>query len=277
LRLCAIDAIYDPVDAIKPHVAIEKAVQLQPGGADLGHIAGALKPAVPKRTLQYRLKYLVDAGRLVKEGDDRWAKYHMPAAPPQEAPAVPAAAAEREEAVPLSPAGKEIRLCLGQGITARKPVGYDRNFLDSYRPNVTFYLSEEQRAHLAKVGTPNFADQGAGTYAKQILNRLLIDLSWNSSPLEGNTYSLLDTKRLIEFGEEAAGGDRLEAQMIVNHKDAIAFLVGEAANIDFNRYTILNLHGILAQNLLPDPAAAGCGISASASRNPRFILLSCRN
>ena len=245
--------------------AIEEAVGLRPGGADLPEIAGALKPAVPKRTLQYRLKYLVDAGRLVKEGDDRWAKYRLPEAAPEEAaaadekPAAVPAAAEKthEEAVPLSPAGKEIRAYVSQSISARKPVGYNREFLASYRPNETFYLSQEQRAHLAQVGKPNFKDEAAGTYAKQILNRLLIDLSWNSSRLEGNTYSLLDTTRLIELGEAAEGRDRLEAQMIVNHKDAIEFLVNDAEEIGFNRYTILNLHGMLAQNLLPDPGAVG--------------------
>jgi hypothetical protein len=45
--------------------------------------------------------------------------------------------------------------------------------------------------------------------------------------------------------------------MILNHKDAIEFLVGNADEIGFNRYTILNLHAILANNLLADPAAAG--------------------
>jgi hypothetical protein len=101
------------------------------------------------------------------------------------------------------------------------------------------------------------ADQPAGTYAKQILNRLLIDLSWNSSRLEGNTYSLLDTKRLIDFGQEAEGKERLEAQMILNHKDAIEFLVSSAEDIGFNRYTVLNLHALLANNLLADPTAQG--------------------
>ena len=115
--------------------------------------------------------------------------------------AVPAAAEKTEDAaVPLSPASKEMRAYLSQPLNARKPVGYNREFLDSYRPNETFYLSEEQRAHLAKVGKANFDEQAAGTYAKQILTRLLIDLSWNSSRLEGNTYSLLDTTRLIELG-----------------------------------------------------------------------------
>ncbi|HVC57260.1 MAG TPA: Fic family protein, partial [Stellaceae bacterium] len=85
----------------------------------------------------------------------------------------------------------------------------------------------------------------------------MIDLAWNSSRLEGNTYSLLDTKRLIELGEEAEGRAHLEAQMILNHKDAIEFLVSAADEIGFNRYTILNLHALLANNLLADPTAAG--------------------
>ena len=148
-------------------------------------------------------------------------------------------------------------LLLSQPPAARKHAGYNRQFRDSYHPNASFYLLPTERARLAEIGKPSFAAAAPGTYAKQVLNRLLIDLSWNSSRLEGNTYSLLDTKRLIEFGEEAQGRDRLEAQMIMNHKDAIEFLVSAADEIGFNRYTILNLHGILAQNLLQDEGAAG--------------------
>ena len=173
----------------------------------------------------------------------------------------PSSAAAREDAdepvIPLSEAGTAIRDYVRQAPEARKPVGYDRKFLDRYRPNVSFYLTEQDRAHLAAVGRPQIAEQPAGTYAKQILSRLLIDLAWNSSRLEGNTYSLLDTKRLIELGEEAEGRAHLEAQMILNHKDAIEFLVSAADEIGFNRYTILNLHALLANNLLADPTAAG--------------------
>jgi len=237
--------------------AIEQVVQAHPEGISVAEIAKALKSPVARRTLQYRLKSLADAGRIAAEGEGRGAKYRMPAAVKSGAPAAPSPAAEAEEAVPLSAASKDMRQYLSQPVTARKPVGYNRAFLESYRPNKTFYLSEEQRAQLAQVGKPNFTDQAAGTYAKQILNRLLIDLSWNSSRLEGNTYSLLDTTRLIELGEAAEGRDRLEAQMIVNHKNAIEFLVNDAEDIGFNRYTILNLHGILAENLLDDPSAPG--------------------
>lgn len=45
--------------------------------------------------------------------------------------------------------------------------------------------------------------------------------------------------------------------MILNHKDAIEFIVVDTDNIGFNRYTLLNIHALLSNNLLPDPAASG--------------------
>jgi hypothetical protein len=107
------------------------------------------------------------------------------------------------------------------------------------------------------MGRPPDGERPAGTYARTIYSRLLIDLSWNSSRLEGNTYSLLETERLLELGEAAEGKDALEAQMILNHKAAIELLVDQADEIGFNRYTILNLHALLADNLLADPQAGG--------------------
>lgn len=241
--------------------AIEDVVRRHPDGVTAQEIADALPGDLPLRTLQYRLLRLVEEGRLDREGERRWTKYHVPAAKADDEAVATAREAggegEGDDLIPLSEESAAIRTYLRQPPEARKHVGYDREFLDSYRPGVSFYLSEDERAHLAKVGKPQIAEQPAGTYARQILNRLLIDLSWNSSRLEGNTYSLIDTRRLIEFGEEAEGRDRLEAQMILNHKDAIEFLVGEADDIGFNRYTILNLHAMLANNLLADETAAG--------------------
>jgi Protein of unknown function (DUF1488)/Fic/DOC family len=230
-------------------------------GARRSDIAEALK-GIPQRTLQYWLKNLVEQGRLAQEGKGPAARYRFPAVT-EEQKETPARQVRAEEekpekaVVPLSAESEKIREYLWQPSGARKAVGYNRQLLDGYRPNASFYVSPKERAHLAEVGKTNAGVEAAGTYAKQILNRLLIDLSWNSSRLEGNTYSLLDTRRLIEFGEEAQGGNRLEAQMLLNHKDAFAFLVSAADEIGFNRFTILNLHGILAQNLLTDEAAAG--------------------
>ncbi len=204
-------------------------------------------------TLRYRLKRLVEDNRLVREGKARATRYRIPT----EEESSGAVEAPGKQSIPISKAGVAIQKYVRQAPESRKPVGYDRAFLDSYRPNETFYLSDEERAHLYEIGKPQVAEQPAGTYARQILGRLLIDLSWNSSRLEGNTYSLLDTRRLIDFGQAAEGKDQIETQMILNHKDAIELLVTEANEIGFNRYTILNLHAMLANNLLADSDAPG--------------------
>ena len=239
-------------------LAIELVLQRHPGTVSAQQIQAELSPQTPQRTLQYRLKYLATHGRVVKKGEGRWAKYHLPAVAPAADNRAPLERPGRDDAIiPVSKAGNEIQDYLRPPPEARKPAGYNRDFLGAYRPNVTSYLSAAERAHLAEVGGAKVREQPAGTYAKHILNRLLIDLAWNSSRLEGNAYSLLDTKRLIELGEEAQGREHLEAQMILNHKDAIEFLVGSAEEIGFNRYTILNLHALLVNNLLADPAAAG--------------------
>jgi len=233
--------------------AIQDAVRRNPNGVTAQELLHALATPIALRTLQYRLKHLVSRNFLIMQGEGRWARYRAP-----DVVNDPVGREDIDEAViTLSAAGKATRDYVRQPLQARKPVGYNRKFLDRYRPNVSFYLTERDRAHLAGIGRPQIAELPAGTYAKQILNRLLIDLSWNSSRLEGNTYSLLDTRRLIELGEEAVGRAHLEAQMILNHKDAIEFLVGAADDIGFNRYTLLNLHALLANNLLADSASAG--------------------
>src|ERR1035438_740492 len=182
--------------------AIIAAVVRYPGGAGRETIAEAMPRKLAPRTLQFWLKNLVESGRLTSEGVKRAVKYHLPAAAGAAPGATPTEPAEAAAVVPVSGAGAAIQHHLSKPVEVRKPVGYNRTFLDSYRPNVRFYLSEKERESLREIGARHVAAEAAGTYAKQILTRLLIDLSWNSSRLEGNTYSLLDTKRLIEFGEE---------------------------------------------------------------------------
>jgi hypothetical protein len=146
---------------------------------------------------------------------------------------------------------------VSQPLHVRQPVTYNREFLENYRPNVTYYLPEDFRKKMLAVGGVEEGKYPAGTYARQIFHRLLIDLSWNSSRLEGNTYSLLETERLLDWGNAAPGKDLKETQMILNHKAAIEFLINSAEEIGVNRFTILNLHTLLSDNLMPDPAASG--------------------
>jgi hypothetical protein len=88
--------------------------------------------------------------------------------------------------------------------------------LDDYEPNRTKYLPRELKSNLHRVGKPIVADRAAGTFARDILSRLLIDLSWSSSRLEGNTYSRLDTQRLIEFAQVAEGVDARDVEKFVD-------------------------------------------------------------
>ena len=243
-----------PEDVLKELMDV---VADHPDGIAAPGIAERLTGDVPRRTLQYRLRQLVTNGLLKMDGSGRWARYRLAANDDATANEQDDQDRGYGDLIALSDDARAIRDYVQQPVAARKPVGYSQDFLDRYQPNTTFYLGEKDRERLKRLGKPLTSTQPAGTHAKLILNRLLIDLAWNSSRLEGNTYSLLDTKRLIEFGEEAAGRDRVEAQMILNHKDAIEFLVGSVDEIDFNAYTFLNLHALLSNNLLADPAASG--------------------
>ena len=229
-------------------ITLQDLIAEAPDGLSIEEIATQSNFTVDRRTLQRRLEAMVNDGLISRDGKGSDTRYRNGGTPKQPQPTF---------IVPISKQGAVVQAYLNKPLQSRKIVGYDRGFIDSYRPNITHFLSDAERAHLLAIGTPNVAAQGAGTYAKDILNRLLIDLSWNSSRLEGNTYSLLDTKRLVDFGQLAEGKDRREAQMILNHKSAIEFLVQSADEIGFNRITLLNLHALLADGLLDDPTSPG--------------------
>jgi hypothetical protein len=212
-----------------------------------------LFPDVPRRTLQRHLAQLADATAIRVEGRTRARRYFAMGAIASGELALEGYASD----LPLSLDALTALRQVTAPIAKRRPVGYRRDFLERYQPNVTRYLPAPLCHRLHELGRAPTGERPAGTYARQIFDRLLIDLSWASSALEGNTYSRLDTQNLLQFGQAAAGKDALEAQMIVNHKAAIEMLVENAGEIAFDRYTIQNLHALLAENLLPDPGAGG--------------------
>ena len=150
-----------------------------------------------------------------------------------------------------------VRAHLANPYNRRKPASYDKGFIDRYVPGRSFYLGATDRQRLRDAGTPTMEPLPAGTYALRVLERLLVDLSWASSRMEGNTYSILETERLIRFGEEASGRDRREAVMILNHKEAIQYVVDNLDTIAITRPDITNIHALLADGLLADPSMAG--------------------
>ncbi len=181
-------------------------------------------PAIARRTAQRLIAKLIDSGQVAATGEGRARRYFGAVA--QAGSVARCARADRFPTfIPLSADSQDILAYIDQPAAARKPVGYQRDFLDAYRPNATWYLSDSLRRQLHKMGRTTDGDEPAGTYSRAILNRLLIDLSWASSHLEGNTYSRLDTRELIEHGKAARGKAAIETQMILNHKTAIELLV----------------------------------------------------
>ena len=239
--------------------AIEAVVRDHGAPMSVSEIAAALEQQMPRRTLQGRIAALVGNARLAAEGTGRATRYRSP---PYVTLKVSASAGRPEARVQVdvyptvSETGASIRKYVTQPLAQREPVGYRQAFLDGYRPDRP-YLSAEDLGLLHRLGRTSVRRQPAGTHARQVRARLMVDLSWNSSRLEGNTYSLLDTQRLLDLGSEATGKRRDDARMILNHRAAIAFLLDENAEIGFNRHTVCSLHALLSRDLLPDPGALG--------------------
>lgn len=214
------------------------------------------------RTLLRRLGDLAASGRITPTGEGPRRVYRVAGAPASPAEGVRDKPAEpptplEEDYVAMSEAGAEVRSLVRRPISQRDPVGYRIEFLEAYRPGRSWYLPAELRRKLHQMGTMADPERPAGTFARDVFDRLLIDLSWASSRLEGNTYSRLDTQNLIKFGQEAEGKDGQQAQMILNHKRAIEFLVDEADVVGFDRRTVTTLHSALSENLLDDPRDEG--------------------
>ena len=204
-----------------------------------------------RRTLQRYLQRLIEQQRLTTEGESTALVYQL------SADSSAFEALEAELYVPLSPEGAAIRAQVRRALMHRRPVGYRQEFLHAYQPGVTFYLPEPLRRQLHDIGRTAQSQRPAGTYARDIMGRLLVDLSWASSKLEGNTYSRLDTQNLIELGQIAQGKDAIETQMILNHKAAIEMLIEDAGEVAFDAFTFKNLHAVLSQELLREPQASG--------------------
>jgi hypothetical protein len=93
-----------------------------------------------------------------------------------------------------------------------------------------------------------------GRTAKDNLNReferLMIELSWKSSQIEGNTYDLLDTEQLLKYNIASPGHTKEEAQMLLNHKSAIEY-TREHADIfrEISVSNIIDLHALLVRDM----------------------------
>ncbi|MCL2651585.1 MAG: Fic family protein [Candidatus Azobacteroides sp.] len=129
--------------------------------------------------------------------------------------------------------------------------GYNFLLIPEILQNVPLFIAKELTLlnNLQNKFSENIAQLSDFEYKKD-MERLAIDLSWKSSQIEGNTYSLLETERLLKDKQTAAGKTKDEAVMLLNHKEAIDFVV---ANPDYflslSVAKIEDLHSILIKEL----------------------------
>lgn len=211
-----------------------------------------------RATINRYLKQLVDDKKLVSSGRGPATKYRLPATHVTAALETVETSdrVQRFLSPTLSPEALELRAKLSRPLGARPPVSYQRKFVDNYAPNTSSLLPQSLAETLYAEGRMT-GQQPAATYARKVLEQLLIDLSWASSRLEGNRYSLLETQELFKAGrgvDEALDPDKV---MLLNHKEAIEFMVDAVPTYGLTVPVVRNIHAVLMKNLLANDQAAG--------------------
>jgi fido (protein-threonine AMPylation protein)/DNA-binding transcriptional ArsR family regulator len=214
---------------------------------------------VPRPTVNRHLRKLVEDKLLLVEGTGPSTRYRRGSTGRRHS--IEAVETRRasdslsaSESPAWSPTARALREQLKKPLATRAPVTYQRKFVDDYRPNHSSLLPADLASSLFAEGRMP-GQQPAGTYARKVLEQLLIDLSWASSKLEGNRKSLLDTRQLFARGRSDT--DDHDATMLLNHKDAIEFMVDAVPTYGITVPVVRNLHSLLMQGLLANSNSLG--------------------
>ncbi|WP_159917725.1 Fic family protein [Pantoea sp. 18069] len=208
-------------------------------------------------TINRTLRDLLTNGFLEKLGNGRSTRYAA-------TDAAKAALGSEPSAAPIpagpgllrwSPATMPLIETLRAPLGTRTPVGYESSFVGSYIPNQSSLLPPQLATDLFNAGRSR-NQLPAGTYVREVLEQLLIDLSWSSSRLEGNNKSLLDTKALFEHAEQEGPLDE-DTLMLLNHKNAIEFMVDAVPTEGITVLIIVDLQAKLMKDLLKDSRDIG--------------------
>lgn len=128
---------------------------------------------------------------------------------------------------------------------------FNFELINEILPQVELFTEEEKKqlADLQAQFTKNLEGITPTEYRKE-MERLGIDLSWKSSQIEGNTYSLLETEKLLKEKQTASGKTKEEAVMLLNHKDALDFILAEPEYLqEISIRRIEELHTLLVKEL----------------------------
>ena len=171
---------------------------------------------------------------------------------------------EQSVHVPLGLETWEIDEYVNSPLPLRDTVGYSRELLQEYRPNSSRYLPESATEKLTQIGEMRSRQLASSHALEQRIERLIVDVSFGSSKLEGISTNYLDAEKLILQTREAdTVADRSEIAMILNHKDAIQFLLenreqtSSSPTVGFNIPTLQHIHTCLMSGIHPNPAEIG--------------------
>ena len=174
----------------------------------------------------------------------------------------------RENLIVSTGKGKSTRYTLSPGYKLFEPVDIEKyyekeidereiqenfNFslIRDILPGTNLFTDEEIKRlnELQTSFTKNVSELSESAFKKE-LERLAIDLTWKSSQIEGNTYSLLETEKLLKEKETASGKTKEEAVMLLNHKEAIDFIIENPDYlVSLTTTKIENIHSILTKDL----------------------------
>lgn len=154
------------------------------------------------------------------------------------------------------------RLQLAKPIQKRSKVGYNGDWLDSYQPNKTYYLSQANRERLHRRSP--IGQMPADKLSEKDIKMFTMDISFASSLLEGNKYDHASSIRLFEDNIEMAGGSDTDRIMLLNHYSAAQYMMEWAKQsrqqLDapaLTAYDVRSLHALLSADLLIDPRMCG--------------------
>lgn len=191
---------------------------------------------VSEATLKRQLTILVQQGDVVVEGKARATRYSL-----------------SDQAHLLMPLNLDTYFA--QDIDVRKvQTSFNFALINEQMPKVSLF-TEEEKAHLQTLQAEfrqHVAEMSPNEYNKE-MERLGIDLSWKSSQIEGNTYSLLETERLLRESKTADGKTQEEATMLLNHKYALRFILDNPDYLqELTVSHIEDIHTLLTEGLSVD-------------------------
>lgn len=196
-------------------------------------IAAGLKNAPNERTLKRIIADCVQNGDIIVEGKAKATRYSL--------------SAQAHLMMPL-----DIDTYFLNDVDERTvQESFNFELIRSVLPNVSLFTTEEKlRLESAQQTFLNNMSTLSEVEYRKEMERLGVDLSWKSSQIEGNTYSLLETERLLKEKQTAQGKTKEEAVMLLNHKDALDFILD---NPDYHKeFTVRRLediHSILTKEL----------------------------